>query len=291
MDTRIHGERLSLTVSSYGAEMRSIVRNGREVLWSGDPQYWSRRSPVLFPFVGALKDGKYRFEGAEYPMGQHGFARDEEFELIGQSGHHLLYELRDNEKTRKLYPFSFCLQIEYVLTGSSVGVRWNVLNTGGCDLPFSIGGHPAFVCPFSPSGDGLYRIRLMREGAPLSELEYHPIVPGGLISSSVRTIPLTDGYLVPDRDLFAGDALVIEDRQCDRVSLCGPEGEYLRVDFQTPLLGIWSPALKDAPFICIEPWCGRADGEDFRGELHEREYGNILSPGGEFSAGYTITIP
>ncbi|MDE7479451.1 MAG: aldose 1-epimerase family protein, partial [Lachnospiraceae bacterium] len=76
-----------------------------------------------------------------------------------------------------------------------------------------------------------------------------------------------------------------------KVSLCNQEGcPYLTVSFDAPLFGLWSPAKKNAPFICIEPWYGRCDKETFEGELSEREWGNKLSPSEEFYTEYTITI-
>lgn len=92
-------------------------------------------------------------------------------------------------------------------------------------------------------------------------------------------------------DLFDEDALIIEHDQAHRVSLCDPDGEpYLTVRFDAPLFGVWSPAKKNAPFICIEPWYGRCDRETFEGDLSEREYGNALAPSETFYAEYTVTI-
>ena len=56
----------------------------QEYLWNGDERYWPRRVPVLFPFVGLLKNRQYSYAGKNYSMVQHGFARDMEFECISQ---------------------------------------------------------------------------------------------------------------------------------------------------------------------------------------------------------------
>ena len=290
MDARLKNEHMTIAVSSLGAELRSVVKDGRELMWSGDPLYWGRRSPVLFPFVGASKNKSYTHKGQTYPMGQHGFARDLEFELIETGENRLLYELKDSEKTREIYPFAFLLQIEYTLTNTSVGVRYTVMNPGGEPLFFSIGAHPAFVFPFEPEGSGNYRLRFMKDGKSVELLLSGKVLKDGLISNETYEILSPDGYVTPSRELFMGDALVLEEQQADRVSLIGPAGEYLRVDFRAPVLGIWSPAGKDAPFVCIEPWYGRADGENFDGEICDKEYGNTLHAGESFSGGFTITV-
>lgn len=289
MDTTLRNEHMTIAVSAHGAELKSIVKDGRELMWSGDPLYWERRSPVLFPFVGATRDRHYRHGGRTYPMGQHGFARDMEFTLIETAPDRLAYELRDSGETRKVYPFPFSLVIAYTLTNSSVGIDYTVTNTGAEPLFFSLGAHPAFVFPFDPEGSGRYRLRFLKDGQPLAELRSNKVVTGGLIAEEAFVLPSPDGYLTPTRETFLQDALVLEEQQADRVSLVGPAGEYLRVDFHTPVLGIWSPAGADAPFVCVEPWYGRADGEHFAGELRDKAYGNVLQAGCSFHGGLVIT--
>ena len=70
---------MHITVSHKGAELQNITANGREYLWQGDPKFWGRRAPILFPIVGKLADDNLRINGHEYTMKQHGFARDTEF--------------------------------------------------------------------------------------------------------------------------------------------------------------------------------------------------------------------
>ena len=73
---QISNDKITIQVDSLGAELKSLksLPDGREYMWQGDPAYWGRTSPVLFPIVGGLKDGRYRVDGREYAMGQHGFA-------------------------------------------------------------------------------------------------------------------------------------------------------------------------------------------------------------------------
>ena len=75
---------LTIRVADHGAELSGIVANatGKEYLWQADPAFWKRHSPVLFPIVGSVWEGKYRQDGATYSLSQHGFARDRDFTLV-----------------------------------------------------------------------------------------------------------------------------------------------------------------------------------------------------------------
>lgn len=291
MEYRLQNGNSILTVSSHGAEAVSLKRDAAEYLWSGDPKYWGRHAPVLFPFVGQVRDKKYRYQGQEYPMGQHGFARDSEFELLKHSDTELLFSFKSNEKTRKVYPFDFELQIRYTLDSpDELKVEWTVKNPGSDNLYFSIGGHPAFMCPLEGRGDwNDYRILFRKNKKALDEITIRPIVDGGNVGNETKTIALTEGKIIPTDELFAGDALILEGEQADEISLVDPEGkEYLTVDFSSPLVGVWSPVGKHAPFICIEPWYGRTDAVDFKGSLEEREYSNTLKAGEVFRKEFSV---
>ena len=145
----LENEQLRVRVSSAGAELMSIYSKSDNVeyLWQGDKTYWSRRAPVLFPFVGRLLEDKYCFDGREYSVGQHGFARDREFVLSAQSQDYIEFSLRSDDATRALYPFDFELLIGYRLRDKTVATEYTVLNTGNKPLLFSIGAHPGFNIP------------------------------------------------------------------------------------------------------------------------------------------------
>lgn len=126
---------LKVEIDSHGAEIKSVIRkeNMREYMWYGNPKFWGRTSPVLFPFVGSLQNKKYSYQGKEYPMGQHGFARDMEFELGEQREEEIWFHLRSDERTFAKYPFDFLLSIGYHLTFKGVSQihhHGNTLDTG-----------------------------------------------------------------------------------------------------------------------------------------------------------------
>ncbi|WP_022763740.1 aldose 1-epimerase family protein [Butyrivibrio sp. XPD2006] len=277
----------NLTVSDHGAEITSLLKNGRQLMWQADPAFWGRTSPVLFPLVGNYWQKKSRFAGRTYEMGQHGFARDMDFSLLSQTGDELVFELRDNEATHEKYPFSFVLRLGYKLGTDGVEVIWEVENPTDGDIFFSIGGHPAFNCDLS--GDKLLFMKKGKRVLGNIESKIISLDGSGCLSDNSKELSLNDGELALKPELFDEDALIIEDEQADMVAVINSAGEELvSVSFDAPLFGVWSPAGKNAPFVCIEPWYGRCDRVGFTGDLSEREYGNRLGAGEKFRVSYTI---
>lgn len=286
----LKNEQISITVDSHGAELKSLKKlaDDQEYMWCGDAKFWGRTSPVLFPFVGGLKNKEYRFEGKTYSMTQHGFARDMDFELETQTESELWFTLESTEETLARYPFPFILNLGYRLEGSTVAVLWKVENPSEKQMYFSIGGHPAFNCPLT---EGTKQSDYSVSFADTDEIVSTRISEEGLATGCMDIYHLADGHLSLTSNLFDHDALVIEDHQTDTVALCRKDGTpYLTVKMEAPLFGIWSPPGKNAPFVCIEPWYGRCDDEYFDGDLTEREWGNKLAPHQTFEASYTITV-
>ena len=278
-------------IETCGAELKSIKnkRTGREYLWNADPKYWNRTSPVLFPFVGAVKDKKYSYGGRTYNIGQHGFARDMEFAVKNSSENEICFELRESEETMARYPFKFHLNIGYHVDGKSVTVLWRVKNTNDGVLYFSIGAHPGFMLPEETKAS----FRLFdRNGVSVKSIKNRVFGEGGCVTDKIQTIDTPDGILPITEHLFDGDALVIEDNQLGMVEIISEKSDkpLVSVMFTSPLVGLWSPPYKNAPFVCIEPWYGRCDKENFDGELSEREYEQKLVAGEEFNVSYKISI-
>ena len=290
MNKTITNEKISLTVSSKGAEMTELSFNGTPLLWNADPDLWPRHAPCLFPFVGLCRNKEYRLDGKTYPMTQHGFARDMEFELVTDEADHLVYRLRETEETLGVYPFRFELFLDYKLTENGVKVTHTVVNTGDGTMYFSIGAHPGFYIPQAGKGDWQKcALELRKNGKSVEEADLRFVKEAGLMSDGFEKEYFPGGMVTPSAKRFIRDALVFEDRQVDQVVFHGEDGrEFLEVSFDAPLLGIWAPWDKEANFVCIEPWCGRADRFDFDGELSEREHGNKLDAGGKFSFSFEV---
>ncbi len=281
----IKNKSLTVEIDRHGAEVKSVKKNGTEYMWCGDPKFWGRTSPVLFPFVGSVRNGKYKTGKREFAMGQHGFARDMEFDLVSKTDSSAVFSLRSDPETLVKYPFEFVLEITYTITENTLTVGWSVKNPDSGDMHFSIGAHPAFMCPVKDGKQTEYKLRFNAD----KDIEYY-LLEGGLLDRSRRyQLKLKDGYADIVPGMFDRDALIIEGGQASEISLCYPDGRaYVTVRTAAPLFGLWSPAGKNAPFICIEPWYGRCDASDFDGELSEREYSNTLAAEGVFNAEYTV---
>ncbi len=273
---------IGIEINAHGAELKSAIKNGTEYMWCADEKYWARTSPVLFPIVGGLRDKKYIVDGKEYPMGQHGFARDSEFELEEATENSATFVLGSNSETLEKYPFEFVLKIKYTLINSSIKVEWTVQNKNERTMSFSIGAHPAFNLK-----DGENYFKFDNE----DDLVYNLIDKSGLYAKNPQYILKNDGYVKIENSMFDNDALIIENRQAKEVSLCDKNKKpYVTVKFDTPLFGLWSPVGKNAPFVCIEPWYGRCDRSDFEGEMSERDYIINLPAGEKFEACYEIEL-
>ena len=207
-----------LKVDTYACEIASFRRKDKDIeyMWNGDPAYWNRTSPVLFPFVGAVKDKKYRYEGKTYEMGQHGFARDMEFTLLGRLDDEIWMELTDTEETLIRYPFRFRLKIGYQLNGRDLTVAWRVENLNEKEMPFAIGAHPGFMM----TRDENHVFRLYdRQGNLVDSIENRIFGTGGCITDRTEVINTPEGVLPITDHLFDGDALVIENEQLGSVEL------------------------------------------------------------------------
>ncbi len=282
---------LTIQVSEHGAELQSIRKGAMEYLWQGDPAYWGRRSPVLFPIVGSVWEKRYRVDGHEYELGQHGFARDMVFSLVSQSEDEVRYRLESSEATLAKYPFPFVLEIAYKLSGNKLDVIWDVVNPSSEKIYFQIGAHPAFNYPdYSTEKAERGFLSFGRTGA----LECIRIKEKGCVDADAR-YPLElpeDGLLPIASDTFDTiDTIMLQDSQIDQVGMFRADGtQWLKMTFDAPVVGIWSPPGKVAPFICLEPWYGRCDSAGYEGDFRERDWMNCLAPGERFHSVYTIEI-
>ncbi len=273
---------ISIEIANHGAELKSAVKDGFEYMWCADEKYWARTSPVLFPIVGSLKDKSYKLDGKVYQMNQHGFARDYEFKLIDYDNTSATYIFKDNEETLTKYPFKFNLTIKYTLINNKIKIDWTVKNKDDRIMSFSIGAHPAFNLK---EGDNYFKFDTD------NDIVYNLIDEKGLYDkNSVHTLK-NDGYVKITDDMFDNDALIIENSQAKEVTICDKrKSAYVKVKFDTELFGLWSPAKKRAPFVCIEPWYGRCDCNDFDGEFSKKDYIINLKSHEKFNASYEIEL-
>jgi galactose mutarotase-like enzyme len=285
----IKSSEMEVEASTTGAELRSIKgRGGLEYLWQGDPAFWPRRSPLLFPIVGALPGGSYSYAGKSYSMGNHGFVRDLEFRLKREASSALRYELRNDEAGLSVYPFRFELAVTYEVEGSLLEVGYEVTNADDRRMPFSIGAHPAFRAPLV-EGERREDFDLVFEKS--ETVDRHFLNSDNLRTGESESFLRASSGLPVTQELFERGAIVLKDHVSRRVALKSrASGRFVELSFPDfPQLGIWSPK-GDCPFVCIEPWFGIMALAGSTQELERKEAVLSLEPGASFAAAYTIRI-
>ena len=288
----IKNERLSVTIAAHGAELSSIYdkADDRELVWQADPAFWNRHAPVLFPNVGKYYGGHFTYNGTDYPMGQHGFARDTEFEQAASGENFVTYRLCADEESKKVYPFDFVLEITHRLNGNRLTVEWNVKNTDNKEMYFTIGGHPAFNVNVLPDTDFEDYSLVFKEGTEKLSYVLLDAESGTAIGDKVYELELTDSKYALKKDMFDKDALVFDGGQIEWAALALPDGKpYIALESKGfPNFGIWSKP--GAPYVCLEPWCGRCDNKGFEGEISEKPGIIALKAGETFKKSYDIIV-
>jgi Galactose mutarotase and related enzymes len=285
----IANEYLQVKISPAGAELQSIIRkdNQLEYLWSGDPAFWGKKSPVLFPIVGGLKENTYRYKDQHYQLGRHGFAREMEFSVTEHTATSITFNIQDNDLTLLKYPFPFSLNIRYSIKDATLMVGYEVQNMGDDTMYFSIGAHPAFKVPLV-NGTAFEDYSLH-----FSEPETAPIwllSPAGIVNNQPSPYLDNTTELPLRKSLFYNDALVFKHLASTAISIRSDKTPHgLTVHFPGfPYMGIWNA--KDADFVCIEPWYGIADYENATGKLEEKEGIMALSPEQIFSSQWSAVF-
>lgn len=283
----LENDTLKITVDSKGAELKSVVhkQHGLEYMWDGNPAYWAKTSPVLFPIVGQLKGNAYRHKGKTYQLPRHGFAREKSFTVVTQHSDLLLFSLQSSEETMESYPFHFSFYIGYTLQDDELLVTYRVQNTGEVEMLFSVGGHPAFKLPLVRGTlyeD--YRLTFNRK----ETAGRWPVEPDGTIGAKPEPLLQNTEVLPLTKDLFGKDAVVLKHLQSNEVRMGSDKTPHgLRFSFaEFPFLGLW--ASPGADFVCLEPWCGIADSATADGELAQKEGINRLQPAATFSVTWKV---
>ena len=285
MSTQIYlsNEALKVTISTSGAEFKSIIKDGKELLWSGDPSVWPGQAPVLFPICGGLKNDKFIFKDKEYTQPRHGFARRSEFEVENVCDNKATFLLTSNEETLKNYPFNFEFRVTYKLDGSKISVEYDVRNTSDEVMYFSVGSHEAYSCP---NGVEEYSVIFEKPEAINTDALYSH---EGLMykaqspDEGISELKLKNEY-------FENDALVFTELNSRKVTLKNNSTGYsIEVAFPgKDYFLIWTKP--GASYICLEPWCGIADTPDTDYDFTKKKGINPLNPGSQFVVEHTITF-
>ncbi len=290
MTYKIANKTFTALVDSLGAQLVSLKGpQGFEYLWVGDPAYWKEHAPVLFPIVGALRDGRTKINGQWYQMGRHGFAKHLEFSLKEQTETSLALTLAATPETKALYPFDFSLTVAYALTDAGISTSFIVENTGDQPLPYSVGGHPGFNLPMDePAAFEDYTIQFDQE-----EDQHCPVIDlqAGLIDWSQAGFRLEGREIPLQHSLFYQDALVFENLRSQKVRVVNKAtGRGVEMDFTGfPMLGVWS-AVNDGPYVCLEPWTGCATLTTEGDEFVEKKGMAQLAPGEKARHSFSVEV-
>lgn len=272
---------LTATINTVGAELVSLEKNQVNYIWEVDENYWNKTSPVLFPIVGRLKNDVYTLNGKEYTLPRHGFARNYEFQYELKSEHQVIFELESNAETKYNFPFDFKLFLAYTLIDSELIIEYFVRNISNETMPFSIGAHPAFAIEGDLSDYSL------QFNQPDVLITHH--LENENFNFETSVIESHSGKLDLKYELFANDALVFKSLESDEVILLHLDVPILKVNFDFfPYLGVWTKP--NAPFLCIEPWCGVADNLVHDSNLLEKEGINLLPSNEDFLRAIRIEI-
>ena len=268
---------LEIKTKKLGAELTSIKLNAIERLHQGQ-SHWKRHSPILFPIVGQIKDGETIINGKTYKMGQHGFARDMEFEEIEPNS----FLLRHSKETLEKYPFRFELYVKYTIENDELITTYKVVNKDSKTMYFGLGGHPAFICEYA-SGDFQIRFSETEENIQFMQLE------NGLISNKKAPNFLKENAIDLSPNIFENDSIIMKNIKSNIVTLYNKteKQKILEFDFTGfPYLAFWSKV--GAPFVCIEPWFNTTDKVDSNGIFKDKENILKLEPTEKFECKYKI---
>ncbi len=275
----LKNEHLTVGINPFGAELSSIVdANGREYMWQGDPAFWSGRAPILFPITGRLLGDSYTYNGKQYFLQQHGFARKNAFVLADETDTEASFHLISSEDTKRVYPFDFLLSANFYLEGKTVTVENIVKNTDHQTMYFSIGAHPAFNIAL---GD---RVEFAENETFVTKLFEGGLAVGEkLFAENTNSITITE-------HIFDNDALFFENMKSTSATIVSEkDGALLKMSYEkAPFVGVWSKPR--APYVCIEPWQGMFDTPAVSGKIEEKPYIHSLAPNEEYRFAYTVEI-
>lgn len=256
MNITIQNEFASVICQTHGAELLSYkTAAGKEYMWQKDPTYWAKTSPVLFPYIGAVPEA-VTIHSVAYKIPRHGFIKDADFEVSEQGRDYVVLSTQADNVTSAIYPYDFTFTVTFRLNGPALEVTYGVANKGSGKMPFLIGGHPAFFCPMEDKEQFTeYILRFEDEDIPDVQLQY--------------------------ATFDAKDTLLYENLNHRTVKLIHRTTEKgLQFDFPDyDSVAFWTPTKKEAPFLCIEPWCGGTMDQVSNTNMLEKKYVQFLQAG------------
>ncbi len=277
----LNNNKISATIDSVGAELIRLEKNNQNYIWTIDEAFWNKTSPILFPIVGRLKNDTYTIDDKIYELHRHGFARNFEFGIENKTETSVVFVLKSNPETLKSYPFEFLLRLEYHLEENDLKMIYSVENKSCKIMPFSIGAHPAFAI------HDTFSYYSLQFNASEELVSYE--LANEQFNNASQKIRSENGQIDLNYSLFEKDALVFKHLKSNEITLLKNQNPVLTVRFDGfPYLGIWTKL--NAPFLCIEPWCGLADNVLHDGNIYKKEGMNLLNPKEHFSRSISLIL-
>ncbi len=279
----LKNEYITAKINPFAAELKSLIYNDIEYMYEGRPEVWNNTAPVMFPVCGGLKDDKFIFEGREYALSKHGYARRTLFEVESVNNTKAVFLHKSNEETKKCYPFDYEFRVIFTLCDKTLKIDYNVKNTGKGNMYFNVGAHEAY---YTPEGIEDYDV-IFDEPQTLDATAIFGNYLGNVkmpIIKDSTVLPLYEKY-------FTIDALVFENVNFRGATLKNRKtGRKLRVDFpDAPFFLLWHKP--NAPYICLEPWGGHGDYSDRKDyDIDKKPDINCLESGGIYNFEHSITL-
>lgn len=291
MNFIIENEKLKVTVTTNGAQVKSVIQreDNTEHIWSADANVWGYHAPILFPYTGRLKEGRYILDDREYKnCSAHGFARLQEHSLVSHTNDEIVLELVDSDETKAIWPFKFRLLSVFKLDDNKLHHTLKVENTDSKDISFGIGFHPAFALPFDSKHTYKdYELRFNKLESPLClATDENGLVSGKTyyLGKNITSIPLTDTLFDNDSHCMTAlnsETLGLYEKKSGRAVVCEIKG--------FPFCLLWSKP-GEPHFICIEPWHSLPDLSDSNFKWEDKPAAAVVAAGRSWSTTLTTSF-
>ncbi len=286
----IENEYVRVSANDLGAELFSFYskKTNFEYLWQGDGAYWKNRALNLFPFIGRMVEQRFLYQGQSYPSRIHGLARYFVFELESKTASYLTFLLKDNEETRKEYPFAFEFRVSFIIDGCKLTTRYEVTNVDDKTLICSFGGHPGINVPF---GKGKFEEYYL-EFEKATDVKRQLLSESCFMADKAVPYPLVDGKkLYLEHEMFAQDAIVLENTNGEVALKCDAESRYVTMKYDDfKFIGFWQAYKSDTPYVCLEPWSALPSVDGEITDIEKKPHVTRVAPDEKAATSFTIEI-
>ncbi len=255
---KLKNRHLTVIINPLGAEIVSVIKDGYEYLWQGNPDIWKGQAPNLFPFIGRLKDEEYEYDNRLFKVKIHGFARHSLFEIVESNENYVSLRITGTPDTYAVYPFDFDFIVSYELMDNIIKKQYMIINNGYKVMYYEVGGHEGYNLTFEKNKimDDYY-IKFSD-----NILYNYTTDKNIMINKQTEEINLSDRKLYLKPEIFKNDALILD---CSKLSNrevvleCSTSSRKVKVRFEDfDYLGIWTRPFY-TNYVCIEPWSALPD--------------------------------